>query len=79
MTDHCWHDTNIMFTSMPPQYEDYCCRCGKVRRRTYHALKAPGHGPYYRPTAFEPAGITYGPESATDPGPCVERAGSDGA
>ena len=50
--DHCWHDTWMILTSLPPQKEDVCCKCGE--RKSYRVLSTGGtaaptslpHGPF---------------------------------
>lgn len=45
--DHCWHDTGLYLTSMPPQYEQRCCWCGEKRQISRTDFPQPaGHGPY---------------------------------
>jgi hypothetical protein len=31
--DHCWHQSNIMLMSNPPQIKEVCCHCGKEQTR----------------------------------------------
>jgi len=59
---HCWHQTGIMYTSNPPQWDDKCCHCGKVRRVRGEFCFPPGHGPYVTPEQ-----VRY---IAEDVGPC---------
>ena len=47
--DHCWHSTNIVLTSNPPQHPQICCLCGAKRHMTSRASYESGHGPYADP------------------------------
>jgi hypothetical protein len=46
MADHCWHHCGFTYTSDPPQYDEKCCRCGKVRRVRGERFTPKGHGPF---------------------------------
>jgi hypothetical protein len=45
---HCWHDSGVALTSMPPQYKHICCHCGEIKiviPQTINSFK--GHGKYH--------------------------------
>jgi len=64
MSEHCWHDLGIVYTSNPPQYDEKCCRCGKVRRVRGEQVSVAGHGSHVQVTEVR--------EIAQDVGPCEE-------
>jgi hypothetical protein len=46
---HCWHSTNKLLCSMPPQRVQVCCVCGEIRNLV---VKTPednpeGHGKFH--------------------------------
>lgn len=65
---HCWHFTGICLLSVPPQYEQVCCLCGKKRHEiSGHEDKPDGHGPFYPKQTFTVKRTWWIPE---DVGPC---------
>ena len=36
---HCWHLTNTMLCSMPPQRVEVCCVCGEKRNLVIRSLE----------------------------------------
>ena len=47
--EHCWHrKDSFTFTAYPPQWNEICCHCGMVERRTFQPPPPPpGHGAFY--------------------------------
>lgn len=46
--NHCWHRTNITFTTDPPFHQEQCCHCGETQSvMAQRPGKPPGHGSYY--------------------------------
>jgi len=46
---HCWHLTNTMLCSMPPQRIDVCCICGEKKALVVKSAEdsAEGHGEFH--------------------------------
>lgn len=64
MAEHCWHHCSIEYTSYPPQHDEKCCHCGKVRRVRGEFFTPRGHGSFVQVQGIQ--------EVAEDVGPCGE-------
>ncbi len=44
---HCWHATNMSYTTDPPMPITRCCNCGETKaERTERPKPDPRHGPF---------------------------------
>lgn len=43
---HCWHKSDFVKLSIPPQWDETCCHCGEVSTMLGTITEEPGHGPH---------------------------------
>jgi hypothetical protein len=51
--EHCWHGTEVMLLSNPPQSQEVCCHCGEKKTTMQYSPGSQGHGPY-APQSYVP-------------------------